>query len=88
MEEDLLKNIEEKLAIIIKLLCSKCVEGKTKADSILILDTLGIDRKLICEITGSTDTSIRSTVYKAKKQNNKHQCKKKPREAQPNEQLQ
>jgi len=85
MEEEFLKNIGEKLDIIIKLLCSKCIEGRIKTDSIRILDTLGIDRKLICEITGSTSASIRSTVCAAKKQNDKHQSKKKSREAQPNE---
>jgi hypothetical protein len=88
MEEESIKKIEEKLNIIIKLLCSKCVEGKPKTDSILLLETIGIDRELICQLTGSTPASIRSTVSAAKKKNEKDQSKKKLKEAQPNEQSQ
>jgi len=88
MDEDILKAIEAKLDIIIKLLCSKCVEGKSKTDSILVLETIGVDRELIAQLTGSTPASIRSTISTAKNKNGRNQPKKKSREVQPNEQPQ
>lgn len=88
MEGESLKKIEDKLNIIIKLLCSKCVEGKSKTDSILLLETIGVDRELICDLTGSTPASIRSTISAAKKKNEKHQSKKTFTEAQRYEQSQ
>ncbi len=88
MEEKSLKKIEEKLDIIIKLLCSKCVEGKSKTDSILILEAMGIDRELIYQLTKSTPASIRSTISTAKNKNEKGQAKKKSKEVATNEQSQ
>ena len=88
MEEESLKKIEDKLNIIIKLLCSKYVEGKSKTDSILLLETIGVDRELICDLTGSTPASIRSTIFAARKKNKKDQSKKTFREAQRYEQSQ
>jgi hypothetical protein len=88
MEGEFSKNIEAKLDIIIKLLCSKCVEGKSKTDSILVLETIGVDRELISQLTGSTPASIRSTIFTAKKKEGKNPSNRKSREAQLNEQPQ
>lgn len=88
MEDTSLKNVEEKLDIIIRLLCSNCIEGKSKTDSILALETVGVDRELICQLTGSTPASIRSTIHIAGKKNRKGQSKTKSGEEQPNERQQ
>ncbi len=88
MAEELLKGIEGKLDIIIKLLCSKCVEGKSSTDSILTLEKIGVERKFIAEITGSTLNSIRATISMAKKKTKEKPGKKKPKEVAVNEQAQ
>ncbi len=88
MGEEPLKKIEDKLDIIIRLLCNKCIEGKSKTDSILLLEALGVDREFIGDLTGSTPGSIKATVSTAKKKNQKEKPKKKLGEAQQDEQSQ
>lgn len=83
--EKLLKDISAKLDIITKLLCSKCIEGKSSTDSILTLENIGVERKLIAELTGSTLNSIRATISTAKKKNKEKPSRKKSKEDKTNE---
>jgi len=85
--EKQLKEIAAKLDVIVKLLCHKCIEGKSKTDSILVLERMGVDRELIATLTKSTPGSISSTIYAAR-QNEKGKTKKKAKEEKGDEQPQ
>jgi hypothetical protein len=82
-----LKEIAAKLDVIVKLLCNKCIEGKSKTDSILALEGAGVDRELISALTKSTPASIRSTIHAAKK-NEKGKTKRIVKEEKADEQSQ
>ena len=88
MTDELLKRIAGKLDIITKLLCSKCIEGKSSTDSILALENIGVERKLIAELTGSTPNSIRVTISAAKKKSKEKPGRQKSKEVQVNGQSQ
>jgi hypothetical protein len=86
--EKVLKEISTKLDVIVKLLCSKRIEGKSSTDSILALENAGVERKLIAELTGSTLNSIRVTISNARKKDKKKGNKKNMKEEQGNGQSQ
>jgi hypothetical protein len=90
METDSLERIAKKLDIIIRLLCSRLIEGKNKTDSILTLESVGVDRDRICELADCSPQYIRNTVHRENKKNRnkKKESRKKSMEAQPNEQPQ
>ena len=48
--EDYLKKIDAKLGVIVKLLCNKCIEGKSATESILTLEGIGVSREFISEL--------------------------------------
>lgn len=82
--EQYLKKIEAKLDVIVKLLCNKCIEGKSTTEAILALEGIGVDRELISELTGSSQPSIRTTVSNAKKRKGKAKGKRKGKEEKTN----
>lgn len=82
--EKYLKKIEAKLDVIVKLLCTKCVEGKSTTEAILALEGVGVSREFISELTGSSQPSIRTIVSNAKKRNEKAKAKRKGKEEKNN----
>jgi hypothetical protein len=82
--EKFLQEISAKLDVIVKLLCSKHIEGKSSTDSILLLENAGVERKMIAELTRSTLNSIRVTISNARKKDKKKGGKKILKEEQVN----
>ena len=68
MSDEILKEMSNKLDILIKLIASETIEGdESKTDSILKLGTLGLDRNLIAEIVGTTTGTVSTRLAEAKK---------------------
>ncbi len=67
MTEEILHRIDKKLGVIIKLISSKFIEGKSQTESILTLGALGLDRHLISEIVGTPANIVSVRLSEAKK---------------------
>lgn len=67
MSETILKNIDEKLAIIIKLLVAKAFQESTQQDKIVTLSSMGLENNFIAEILGIKSNIVRSAVSREKK---------------------
>ena len=68
MEEELLKSIDNKLAVLIKLLAGSLIQGKGKTEAIITLGICGLDVDNIANIVGTTNqtVSVRLSEYKKK----------------------
>ena len=67
MQEKILGEIDRKLDIIVRLLAARSAEGSSGTDSIIKLGALGLDRKLIAEIVGTTPGVVSTRLSEAKK---------------------
>lgn len=67
MTDEILLKIDEKLEVIIKLLATKSIDGKSQTDSILALGAFRLDRNLISEIVGTTPHIVSVRLSEAKK---------------------
>lgn len=67
MEEEILKRIETKLDIVVRLLATKAIEGKSKTEAILALGASGLETKPIAEIVGTTPATVSTRLSEAKK---------------------
>lgn len=79
MSEKNLEKIEERLDVIIRLLASKSVEGKSQTESISELEAMGLERNLISEITGASLKVISVRLSEAKKKGKSKSKGKKPK---------
>lgn len=71
MSEDILKSIDKKLDVIIKLLVSKSFQEKTQKDTILVLNAMGLGNNFIAETLCIKSNIVRAVVSKAKKKKSK-----------------
>jgi len=67
MSEDILKDIDKKLNIIIKLLVSKSFQEKTQQDTIIALNAMGLGNNLIAEILCIKSNIVGATLSRARK---------------------
>jgi hypothetical protein len=67
MEEEILNSMDKKLDAIVRLLANQCITGKNKTESIITLDSLGLDRSLICKITDTRPEAVAARLSEAKK---------------------
>jgi hypothetical protein len=64
-------SVISKLEIIINLLASNLVEGKSQTEAILTLGKLGLDRNQISSVTGATASTVSVRLSEAKKKGKK-----------------
>jgi hypothetical protein len=67
MNEDILKNIESKLDVIIKLIAGNFIKGMSKTDAILTLGMFGLDNNTIANIVGTTNKTVSVRLSEQKK---------------------
>ena len=67
MEEEKVGRIENQLEIIIKLLASKLLLGKSKTEAIKTLGGVGLDRVTISKIVGVKPDVVSTRLSEAKK---------------------
>lgn len=70
MSEDRLVDIQDKLNMIIKLLASNIIEGKSQTEAILALGNIGINRNTIADIVGTSPLTVSVRLSEAKKKTN------------------
>lgn len=72
-----LKPLENRLDTLINLFAAQCIGDKNQTEGASFLDKLGVDRKVIAKIYGTTPPAIRSSISQAKRHNDKaHHSKK------------
>jgi hypothetical protein len=54
--------ILERLETIIKLIALQTVSGKKAGDAALVLDRAGLDRRVIAEVLGTSQSSVRGLI--------------------------
>jgi len=67
MTKEILERIDTKLDIMIRLLASRAVEGRSKTEAILVLGVSGLETDLIAEIVGTTPGTVRARLSEAKR---------------------
>jgi hypothetical protein len=67
MEEEILKSIDKKLEAITRLLAGTFVQGKTKAEAIRALGSLGMDTNTIAAIVNTTPATVTARLWEQKK---------------------
>lgn len=77
MAEDIMKSIDAKLEVIIRLLSSTLIQGRNKTEAILDLGSLGLENNLIASIVGTTRNAVGACLSEAKKKSSKREAGKK-----------
>lgn len=68
MSEDAMKQIEDKLDLLTRLVASQLIEKeKNLEDKAYLLDRLGVDRKEVARICDTNTDSIKTLIHKKKK---------------------
>lgn len=67
MNENQFKEINRKLALIIRLLASQIIHGKEFREQVILLHKIGLQPKDIAEITGKNVNNIRVTLHLIRK---------------------
>jgi len=78
-ETELIKNMNDKLDTIIKLLAVQIISGKEYREQVTLLDSIGLQPKVIAELTGKTANNVKVTLHlirKSKKRGGKKNAKK------------
>jgi len=76
--EDILREIDRKLDVIVRLLASRLIEGKNQTESILLLGGFGLDRNLIADIARTKPATVSTRLSEAKKKT--RSSRKKPQD--------
>ena len=58
MEEDILKSIDKKLDVIIKIYTSNLIKGKNQKESIIMLADMGIEANTIANIVKTAPSTV------------------------------
>ncbi len=69
MSDDILKQVNANLELLVALTAANLAKGMTQADAIVLLGAAGLDRNLIAEVLGTTPgtVSVRLSNVKAER---------------------
>lgn len=76
MEEDILKSIDKKLDVLIKLYAGNLIQGKNKTESIIMLANIGIEANAIADIVQTAPKNVYARLSEQKKKIKKKTTKK------------
>jgi CRP-like cAMP-binding protein len=65
MTADECKRLESKVDVLIRLLAMNCIRGMSKVDGILFLHRVGMDRRDIADLCGTTPGAVSVRVSEA-----------------------
>lgn len=81
MEEEILKSIDRKLEVLIKILAGNIIQGKGKTDAILTLGAFGMEVNVIADIVGTTVAAVNARLWEKRKKSGSVAKKPKKTEA-------
>lgn len=73
--EDILKDIDAKLNVMIKLQALEVVKGRTLTEQVQMLDNIGMAPSQIASCLGKTPNNVRVALYEVRKKKNERNKK-------------
>ena len=67
MEEEILRSIDRKLEVLIRIHAGNLIQGKSKTDAILALGAFGMEANVIAGIVGTTVATVNARLWEKKK---------------------